>query len=114
MPFLISEPASLMMAPETEVLPEPVTVRTLPARLREVPAVSASEPRSDWMVEAAAKVTAPPKVFAPLRLRREPLLAEPDPAIDSDSETTVMLPWSSSEPPALTTVPARAVPSALA
>ena len=81
-----------VIAPETTVLPAPAKVRVFaPATIAEA-LFNVSVPASDWTVALPARVTVPPNVFVPLRLRRAPFVAEPVPTTERASAPTVMPP----------------------
>ena len=113
LPVLVRPAVEPVMAPETTVLPAPVKVTSFTSATIEVALLSVSVPASDWTVVAPPRVTVPPKVFAPVKLRSAPLEALPVPEIASASAPTVMPPWSSREAPEDTLVPAPTPPRAL-
>ena len=94
-------------------LPAPASVRPKPPPTMVPLLVKLSVPASDWMDAAAPRVSKPPKLLVPLRLRSAPLALTPVPLIVRASAPTEMLPCNSSEPPLATVVPAAVVPRAL-
>ena len=92
LPVLVRPAVVPVMAPETTVLPAPVKVTSLTSATIAVALLSVRVPASDWTVVAPPRVTVPPKVFAPEKLRSAPLEALPVPEIASASAPTVMPP----------------------